>query len=170
MKITDRLASDHRSFEKLIADIDRLAGAEAVPDPIRLIRLVELLSDLLSVHGWGEDNFYYPAVRRSISRFPDDIDDGYMDRMGDEHAGAVMILREVEAKVKQSPPDPAWKEGFADFKKRIGSHIESEESVLFPLSEEKLGDGILTGAMELFDENRRHAPEARARAGDARSQ
>src|SRR5260370_10963418 len=86
MKITDRLVGDHLTFKKMVRDLEAMAD-QGPPerDGRRLIRLVELLKDHLTLHAWCEDTFYYPPVRQAPKPAGSPLTPAYMDHLDSEH-------------------------------------------------------------------------------------
>lgn len=165
MKITDRFVGDHKTFRKLIRDLGLMAGAKPAEwDKKRLIRLVELFKDHLILHSWGEETFYYPAVRARVPDKSPVVDKAYMDRLDKEHNSVDGTMDQLERQVKETPVAMEWPRTFQSFVDGLVAHMEKEENELFPFSEGLLG---VAGLEELSDElerRRREAPAIRRHA------
>ena len=163
MKITQRLVGDHLTFRKMLADLDGLADQIASQrDTVKLIRLVELLKDHLTLHAWCEDTFYYPAVRSAVRTTPfPPLNNAYIDHLDEEHKTVDRYLDHLEQEVKAQPPQAYWPQTYALFAKGLSAHMKKEEEELFPLSEQLLGADRLEALSQQLEKHRREAPRAR---------
>ena len=159
MKITDRLFGDHKTFRRMMSDIDAIAAMPGPQrNPAKLIRIVELFKDHLVLHAWAEDNYFYPQVRSAVEKNPlPPLSTAYIDVLDQEHKVIDGIIDQVEREVKSSPIVDAWVETYRFFAKNLDDHMKKEEEELFPLSEKLLGAGNLE---ELSKEAERHRSEA----------
>jgi hemerythrin-like domain-containing protein len=161
MKITDRLVGDHKTFRKMLADLDAIADLKpAARDSRRLIRLVESFVDHLMLHAWCEDTFYYPVIRAALLGAPASITANYMDHLDNEHRTVDGYLERLEREVKANPPVASWPQTYALFSKGLLSHMKKEEE-LFPLSEQFLGVPNLEEISKELEKNRAQAPAVR---------
>ena len=157
MKITDRFIGDHKTFRKLISDIQSLTGARpSSSDRIKLARLSLFLKDHLVIHAWFEDRFFYPAVRSRIEkRSLPPITVRYFTELEKEHKSiqeqSVVLEREANAFA------PFWPQTFSNFRQALESHMRKEEEELFPTAEQLLGP---EGLESLSTEMERHRSEA----------
>lgn len=158
MKITDRFIGDHKTFRKLMGDLDILAVADT-PDQKRLIRLIELFVDHLILHSWGEETFYYPAVAAKAGQPP--LTQAYMTLLDEDHAVVDKVIQRLETEVKRQPLNPIWKASYAEFKKGLTDHMRKEEDELFPLSEKLLGATELQEISATLEKRRSEAPKIR---------
>lgn len=162
MKITDRLVGDHKTFRKMLADLDAIADqTPGERDPRRLTRLVELFVDHLMLHAWCEDTFYYPVVRAALPGAPAPLTVSYMDHLDDEHRTVDGYLDRLEREVKASPSPVSWPQTYALFSKGLQAHMRKEEDELFPLSEKVLGAQRLEEISKELEKNRVQAPAVR---------
>ena len=163
MKLTDRLIGDHKTFRKMLADIEAIYGQPPVErDPRRLLRTVELFKDHLLLHAWFEDRFYYPAVLKDIDRFAGGpVTTAYMNHLGHEHKTIDGYLDRLEAEVKGNPVTATWPQTFALFARGLSSHMRQEEEVLFPASEKALGADRLEALSQEIERQRPAAPKIR---------
>src|SRR5262245_10349943 len=130
MKITDRFIGDHKTFRKLISDLDRLPKAVEDAEHRRLVRLAELFVDHLMLHAWGEETFYYPQIAAPGGN----IDPTTHERLDQEHAEVDVLARQVETEARK-PAGGAWREYYDQFKSELLKHMNEEEQTLFPQSE-----------------------------------
>ena len=162
MKLTDRLVGDHRTFRKLLQEIDGIADSPvAQRDTARLVRLVELFKDHLTVHAWAEDVFYYPAVREALPKAPPPLTLSYMDHLDQEHQTVDGYLSTLEPQVKAHPPVVSWPQTYALFSKGLLAHMKKEEEELFPISEKVLGVDQLEKLSTDLEARRTEAPRFR---------
>ena len=163
MKITDRLIGDHKTFRKMIADLETIANAKpAERDRRKLLRLVELFKDHLLLHAWFEDTFYYPAISAGLdpARAPR-LNAAYMSHLDHEHKTVDGYIDRLEDEVKANPPVPWWPQTFALFQRGLESHMRREEEELFPWSEDLLGAEKLEALSLEMEKNRAKAPPIR---------
>lgn len=163
MKITERLAGDHETFRKIMAELDAISAYPADESVRRrLIRLVELFVDHLLIHAWGEENFYYPAVRRSAATTPDSVMTAdFMDRLNREHEEIDRRLVQLENEVKARPIAAGWPQTYRLFSRDLIAHMRAEEEELFPASEARLGEKALEKLSLELEKHRSEAPKAR---------
>jgi len=165
MKITDRLVGDHKTFRKMMGDLNALAdqtpGERNRP---RLVRLVELFQDHLILHAWCEDVFYYPVIRQALPQAPPPLNVAYMDHLDKEHQAVDGYIAQLEVDVKSQPPAAAWPQTYALFSKGLSSHMKKEEEELFPLSEQLLGPRRLEEISLELERQRASAPKIRLHA------
>lgn len=163
MKITDRLIGDHKTFRKMIQDLDTLAETLPVQrDKQKLRRLVGLFKDHLVVHAWFEDNFYYPAVREVLSRTSDAVlTPAYMKHLEHEHKSIDGYLDRLESEVQSDPIMVSWPQTYALFHHGLRLHMKKEEDELFPASERLLGSARLEELSKEMERHRADAPKAR---------
>lgn len=160
MKITERLVGDHKTFQRMIRDLDALADQPPGQREARkLIRLVELFKDHLMLHAWAEDRFYYPLLRSGIAHAPAPISTAYMDHLDEEHKTVDGYLARLEEEVKAGVA--TWPQTYALFSKGLAAHMRKEEGELFPLSEQWLGAERLEEASQELERRRSEAPRVR---------
>lgn len=159
MKITDRLVGDHKTFRKMLGDLDVISSQPAGErNRTKLIRTVELFKDHLVLHAWFEDHFYYPAISKELDRFVGGpLTLAYMTHLDHEHKTVDGYLDRLETEVKQNPAQFSWPQTFALFSHGLQAHMKKEEIELFPESERVMGAERL---VELSNEIERHRSEA----------
>jgi len=161
VKITDRFIGDHKTFRKLMKDIESIQNPMEEAERRKLIRAVELLVDHLILHAWGEETFYYPEVGKVTASSKTAADSIYMKLLDDEHREIDTVLQDVEKMVKESTVSPAWRLKYDIFRKHLLNHMTKEEEELFPLSEKLLGKEGLEKISETLEKNRSKAPAIR---------
>jgi len=168
LKITDRLIGDHKTFRKMSGDIDAIVKSPpAQRDVRRLIRLVELFKDHLVVHAWFEDRYFYPELRRALTRgAPSEITPAYMDHLDHEHKTVDGYVDRLEREVKGVPPSFGWPQTFALLFHGLKSHMRKEEEELFPAADALLGSERLEALSVEMERHRSEAPRIRAHASE----
>ncbi len=162
MKITDRFIGDHKTFRKLIGDINSIAGQPTDQwDRKKLLRWVELFKDHLILHAWGEETFYYPAVRVRLSEDSPVINRSYVDRLDVEHDDVDRLMDQLEAEVRENPLSVNWPITYQSFVDGLTAHMGKEEAELFPFSEGLLGSEGLDRLSAELERRRREAPPIR---------
>lgn len=163
MKLTDRLVGDHKTFRKMLADLDQLANQPPAERHLpKLIRHVELFKDHMVLHAWCEDTFYYPAIRDGLSRGAvPPLSVAYMDHLDHEHITVDGYLDRLELDVKATPINSMWPQTYALFSKALLTHMRKEEEELFPLSEQMLGAARLEALSKELEHRRSEAPRIR---------
>ncbi len=162
MKITDRFVGDHKTFRKLIKDISQIAGKKPDEwDAKRLIRLAELFKDHLILHAWGEETFYYPAVKNKIPVGGPLINKAYMDHLDDDHRTIDRLVDELERQVKETPISVQWPNTYQTFISGLADHMNKEENEVFPFSEGLLGKEGLEELSKELERRRKEAPPIR---------
>ena len=161
MKITDRFIGDHKTFRKLMREIESIQSPNDETERRRLIRLVELFVDHLLLHAWGEETFYYPEVGKAAASSKAVADSAYMKLLDDEHRSIDSVLQDVERMVKEPVVSPEWKLKYEFFKEHLVAHMTKEEEEFFPLSEKLLGKDGLEQISDTLEKNRSKAPPIR---------
>ncbi len=169
MKITDRLIGDHKTFRKMLADLNALCSAPEAADQGRLVRLAELFKDHLAIHSWFEDAFYYPAVRQGLDLgLEPGITPSYLDELEREHRSIDGHISRLEGEVKSQPVFTSWPKTFALFKAGLQEHMRREEEELFPASERLLGTEQLEDLSAKMERRRAEAPKIRRHSSGER--
>ena len=162
MKITDRLIGDHKTFRKMLIDLDKIAGLPPQQqDSQKLIRIAELFKDHLLIHSWCEDRFYYPAVRKGFEKDTGAFTEFYMSRLEQEHRDVDRLMDRLEQEVKTQPLPSGWMATYALFCKQLLYHMHKEEHELFPFSESLLGAARLEEISQDVERHRSEAPAVR---------
>ena len=161
MKITDRLIGDHKTFRKMIAELDGMAllSPEKI-DKKRFIRLVELFIDHMVIHTWGEDTFYYPFLRRAAEKCRVLPILSCLDKLDEQHKAFDKIVIQLEKEVKTNSSASVWLHTYALFNGQLNSHMKIEEQEIFPLSEILLGEEQLEKLSLELEKRRADAPKA----------
>ena len=159
MKITDRFMGDHKTFRKLISDINQIAGKpEGLWDQKKLVRWIGLFKTHLLVHYWGEETFFYPAIRKRLPANGPLVNRLYLDRLDVEHRTVDHYLDQLEKQLNHSPLTPEWLQTYQSFTLGLTSHMKKEETELFPFSEGLLGPSGLEDISNEIEQHRREAP------------
>jgi hemerythrin-like domain-containing protein len=157
VKITDRFVGDHKTFRKLMSQIDLLPPEITSDDEQRrLIRLIELFVDHLLIHAWGEETFFYPR----IASLGEGFDDATQDRLKHEHTESDLLAWQMEAEARK-PRGGKWREVYDRFKTALTAHMTEEENMIFPESEKILGAETLEQISQDVERRRREAPPIR---------
>jgi ferritin-like metal-binding protein YciE len=132
-----RLAAALRAGKKVAPDATGLLGDdhrvvlgwfrwyEATPDLAVRRRIVAKICLALRAHMAGEEDFFYPALRKADSGAPS------VERAIAEHAEAKKIIEQLE----QAPDEAAASDGLvAKLKNEIAAHVAEEETQLFALA------------------------------------
>nr|UXE45510.1 hypothetical protein Hi04_10k_c4996_00021 [uncultured bacterium] len=153
MKAIKLLEQQHRNVKATFARIDALEGDPAV--------LVRELANEVAAHMAIEQQIFYPTVREMK---PELVDESY-----EEHSIAELALKRL---LRTSPGDPAFRPRIAVLEELIESHVEKEESELFPAVEKALGAKLepLGAKMEKqFDEAKAQGFESLVPSGFAKT-
>ena len=111
MLVTDLIARDHRTVQKLFFDLE-----EARP-PAR--DLLETLIEELDVHARAEEAVFYPAVRE-VSR-----------RIDDAEAGHEYMRELIEGVRGAEPGTPGFAQALLLLKQTVLNHAMEEEAGVF---------------------------------------
>lgn len=155
------MLGDHKTFRKIMSEIDILAGALIRGDDSRrLIRLVELFKDHLMLHSWGEETFFYPVVQSALEKKPaPPLTNAYMDHLDEEHKVVDRFLMQLEKEIRAVPIAPTWPETYRTFCRHLVAHMTKEEEEFFPLSEGLLGEEKLEKLSLELEKRRSEAPK-----------
>ncbi|MEO7837070.1 MAG: hemerythrin domain-containing protein [Acidimicrobiales bacterium] len=143
--ITKVLIDDHLRVKRLFVSYEQ--------SPWRL-DLALAVCDELNLHSTIEEEIFYPAVR-------DAVDGRLADEAEDEHARFAEIIAAVE---DMDPGDPALERTMRMLRAAVTSHIQEEETILFPKANLELADELLEMGREAFA---RRQELLGARGGDA---
>jgi ferritin-like metal-binding protein YciE len=117
--VTGLLADDHRTV------LGWFGWYEQTPDRSVRTQLARRICTALKAHMAGEEEFFYPALRRVEAGAPS------AERALAEHAKAKSIM----AKLERAPGGAAKTDGLiAQLKDEIAAHVVEEETELFPLA------------------------------------
>jgi iron-sulfur cluster repair protein YtfE (RIC family) len=161
VKITDRFVGDHKTFRKIMNDIELIPTSMDEAHRRKLIRSLELFVDHLLLHAWGEETFFYPEVAKAAVLSEPVADAAYMKLLDDEHHHIDTTLRDVEAMVKAASAPAQWRPKYEVFKQHLVAHMTKEEQEFFPLSERLLGKEGLEKISQTLEQNRNRAPAVR---------
>jgi hemerythrin-like domain-containing protein len=139
------LTEDHRNIVQMFKDFESLKR-NSDDDEDAKQALVERACMELTIHSQLEEEFFYPAIRASMSR------SDLLDEAEVEHAIANQLVTELES---MEPGDDLYDAKFKVLGEYVRHHIEEEQEKLFPLARkadldfETLGEGIRRRQEEL---------------------
>jgi hemerythrin superfamily protein len=111
------LESDHREVEGYF---EQYEGARSKQDKKGL---AERICAALRVHAQIEEELFYPAARKATK------DNDLLDEATVEHAGAKVLIAEIEA---MQPGMPLYDAKITVLGEQIQHHVKEEEGELFP--------------------------------------
>ncbi|MGZ7011152.1 MAG: hemerythrin domain-containing protein [Ilumatobacteraceae bacterium] len=123
--VVEVLQTQHDQVRDLLRRIDRAAGSERAQPFAELVRQ-------LKAHEAAEESVVYPALRTLGNEAS-----AVADRRVAEEKEAEKVIAELE---KMDPASAEFTEGFAKFRGAVEKHASAEESEVFPLLTDKLGD------------------------------
>lgn len=111
------LEADHREVEGYF---DQYKGAKSAAEKKSLARSI---CGALRVHAQIEEEIFYPAARKATK------DNNLLDEATVEHAGAKVLIAEIEA---MQPGMPLYDAKVTVLGEQIAHHVKEEEGELFP--------------------------------------
>jgi len=141
-KATDSLKHDHRVIEKVLAALERLAGASEIRLDVwkKAIDFLKIFAD--RCHHLKEEKILFPALEeRGIPREGGPI--GMMLAEHEEGRGYVRKMAATLALAEQDSKEAttALRETARKYLRLLREHIQKEDEVLF-----EMADGVLTPA------------------------
>lgn len=115
------LKSDHRMVEDMFKQI------ESTRDDGELAELVLALQTALSVHTRIEEEVFYPALRASVAKAADLLDEASV-----EHGSAKHFLIDLST---SSNNDRFYRARLKVLKEYVNHHVKEEEEKLMPMAE-----------------------------------
>jgi hemerythrin-like domain-containing protein len=119
--VVDVLTEDHREFDRIFTELERLRGRM---EPDVLTRKRELVDEVtigLVKHSVAEETQVYPRVEKQV-------DKGEAEHSKEEHAEAEETMKRLE---RMDPGDPGFDDAVAELIREIRHHVEHEESRMF---------------------------------------
>jgi hemerythrin-like domain-containing protein len=119
--VVDVLTADHREFDRIFTELERLRGRM---EPDVLTRKRELVDEVtigLVKHSVAEETQVYPRVEKQV-------DKGEAEHSKEEHAEAEETMKRLE---RMDPADPGFDDAVAELIREIRHHVEHEESRMF---------------------------------------
>jgi hemerythrin-like domain-containing protein len=119
--VVDVLTADHREFDRIFTELERLRGRM---EPDVLTRKRELVDEVtigLVKHSVAEETQVYPRVEKQV-------DKGEAEHSKEEHAEAEETMKRLE---RMDPGDPGFDDAVAELIREIRHHVEHEESRMF---------------------------------------
>ena len=123
--VVELLQTQHDQVRELLHVIDRAADSERAQPFEALVRQ-------LKAHEAAEESVVYPALRTLGTEAM-----AVADRRVAEEMEAEKVIAGLE---KMDPASTEFTEGFAKFRGAVEKHASAEESEVFPLLTEKMGD------------------------------
>jgi hemerythrin-like domain-containing protein len=131
------LTADHAEARQLFDRFDELCAAHADADSRQ--SLIENLCAVLTAHTMIEEEFFYPAARRSIEN------PRLLDQAADDHARAKELIAQL---VDASAGDALFDTRVRLLRDAIEQHVVQEEDRLFPqVRETRLDLQAMAGEM-----------------------
>ena len=133
----DLLRKEHTRITDMFSQYEATGSADA-----QLI--AEALCSELTIHNQLEQEIFYPAVRAVAG------DDGteFLSQSAIDHDAVERLITDIRA---LDPGSPEHDEKMRMLIEDMGAHIEQEETMLFPLAEERLGDELIDLGRDLQD-------------------
>jgi hemerythrin superfamily protein len=125
------LKGDHREVERLF---EHYKAAKTAVDKKIVARKI---CAALRVHAQIEEELFYPAARKSTK------DNDLLDEATVEHAGAKVLIAEIEA---MQPGMPLYDAKVTVLGEQIAHHVKEEEGELFPKIQDTKLDLTALGA------------------------
>jgi hemerythrin-like domain-containing protein len=119
--VVDVLSADHREFDRIFTELERLRGATDEPSVRRKRELVDEVTIGLVKHSVAEETQVYPQVEKKI-------DKGEADHSKEEHAEAEETMKRLE---RMDADDPGFDDAVAELIGEIRHHVQEEESRMF---------------------------------------
>jgi hemerythrin-like domain-containing protein len=119
--VVDVLTADHREFDRIFTELERLRGRM---EPDVLTRKRELVDEVtigLVKHSVAEETQVYPRVEKQV-------DKGEAEHSKEEHAEAEETMKRLE---RMDPGDPGFDDAVAELIREIRHHVEHEEGRMF---------------------------------------
>ncbi|HEX2032097.1 MAG TPA: hemerythrin domain-containing protein [Actinomycetota bacterium] len=142
MNAIDLIVQDHREVEELFAELEEGDGDRTA--------LVQDVIRELSIHAAIEEQFLYPAMRRSL---PDG--DQLVEEALDEHQEAKEVLAELDGMEEE---DPDFDARVRTLIQDVRHHVEEEEGELLPKIRTALSDSELEEMGERMERAKAVAP------------
>lgn len=133
----DLLRNEHTRLTDMFAQYQATGGADA-----QLIS--EVLLTELAIHNQLEQDIFYPAVRVVAG------EDG-AEFLAQSHIDHDVVERLVSDLRALDPAGPEHEEKMHSLIAGMSAHIEQEETMLFPLAEERLGDELVKLGRDMQD-------------------
>jgi hemerythrin-like domain-containing protein len=119
--VVDVLTEDHREFDRIFTELERLRGRM---EPDVLTRKRELVDEVtigLFKHSVAEETQVYPRVEKQV-------DKAEAEHSKEEHAEAEETMKRLE---RMDADDPGFDDAVQELINEIRHHVEHEESRMF---------------------------------------
>jgi hemerythrin-like domain-containing protein len=146
--LVDLLVADHRTIERLFAEIETSTG-----NPKRRRETVDIVIAALRRHSSAEEEYLYPVAREHLSAGADIAEHEIA-----EHAEADELMNQLHSlDLTDSPFEPL----LARLIEGIRRHVQEEETELFPRLRQACGRETLVELGHRLDTGRDRAPTTR---------
>jgi hemerythrin-like domain-containing protein len=119
--VVELLTADHREFDRIFTELERLRGRTDEQSVTRKRDLVDEVTIGLVKHSVAEETQVYPRVEKQI-------DKDEAEHSKEEHAEAEETMKRLE---RMDADDPAFDDAVAELIREIRHHVEEEESRMF---------------------------------------
>ncbi|GAA2479991.1 hemerythrin domain-containing protein [Streptomyces thermolineatus] len=143
--VIDELTTDHREVEELFGKIERLPSGDG-----RRKTYVDQVTMELVRHSVAEEEYLYPAVRKSVTGGGD-----IADKELEDHAAAERIMKDLEGR---GADDPEFDRLVGELMREIRAHVADEEGNLFPQLRAAAGPGDMEELGEKVRRAKKTAP------------
>jgi hemerythrin superfamily protein len=143
------LKADHREIEDLFEKIEILGERERGKKS-----LVDKIIRALTIHSSIEERFFYPEVKRSVADTRDEVLDSL-----EEHAIVAWLCDTIAT---MDVDDERYDSKLRVLMDTVRSHVEEEESVLFPHVREALEPRKLNELGSMLEKAKKLVPSMRA--------
>jgi hemerythrin-like domain-containing protein len=136
------LKADHEKVQTMFSQFERARGTD------RKEALARQICRELVIHTQIEEEIFYPAVRNSLPKSEDLLDEAEV-----EHASAKQLIAQIEA----GGADGKWEAKVTVLGEYVRHHVEEEQNELFPKVRKSridladLGEQLLARKQELAE-------------------
>lgn len=119
--VINLLKEDHKKVKSLFTEYEELHEKKGSND--KKAKIVQQICTELTLHALTEEAIVYPVVRKAIH------DEDLMDEADIEHAGAKVLIAELQA---MNPDESHYHAKVTVLKEYIEHHVKEEEKNMFP--------------------------------------
>jgi hemerythrin-like domain-containing protein len=131
MKATKLLEQDHKAVKNLFSKFEK-AGEKAYKVKKQIF---DQIKQDLEIHAQIEEEIFYPAVRGTEDSDAQDL----IAEALEEHEGIKALLEEIS---DMEPDDTEYDSKVADLREEVEHHVEEEQSEIFEVAEDQLGNRL----------------------------
>ncbi|MGH8727527.1 MAG: hemerythrin domain-containing protein [Burkholderiales bacterium] len=136
----DLLRKEHARITDMFSQYETADGEVAADAQL----ISESVCNALTIHDQLEREIFYPAVREAVG----DEGDEFVAQSQIDHDAVERLISDLRA---LDPGTPEHDETMRSLIEEMSIHIEQEETMLFPLAEERMGDELIELGRELQD-------------------